>query len=322
MTITAAAILPMLAVLLCAMLFILLLQYIFPRRAPWWLAALAFAGGVGATLLLLFTYQRLAEPTMDVVMAATTIPAAFQLALARAALPEEATKALAALLVLLPFWRRVTPAQAFQVAVIAAAGFALVENHGYATHFDQFALLVAFGRGFVATTIHGVLAMMFGFFLARFVASGWQRWHLPVIGFLLAVACHALHDTGLIPMVAEFLKTETISPETALTMLPVVVLSFPLTFGLGLWSLRRAIRNAAADDPIVLEPYHQIVVRRWRWTGTALMVVGSVSTVTAIAAGFLLDETADALTLPIVLASGFIGGVFVILAGWVVRQKR
>ena len=321
-TIAAAAILPMLAVLLCAVLFILLLQYIFPRRAPWWLAALALVGGVGMTLLLLVTWLRFAEPTMDVVMAATTIPAAFQLALTRAALPEEAVKALAALLVLLPFRHRVTPAQAFQVAVIAAAGFALVENHGSSKAFKQYALLIAFGRGLVATTVHGVLAMIFGFFLARYVASGWQRWHLPVIGFLLAVACHAFHDTGLIPMVAEFLKTQSISPETAIAMLPVVVLSFPLTFGLGLWSLRRAIRNAAAGDPIVLDLDHQAVVRRWRRTGTALLIVGSVSLVTAVTAGFLLGEEADDLITPILLVGGFMGGLFVILAGWVVRQKR
>ena len=52
------------------------------------------------------------------------------------------------------------------------------------------------------------------------------------------------------------------------------------------------------------------------------MIVGSLSAVTAIVAGFLLDEEADDLTVPIVLAGGFIGGLFVILAGWVVRQKR
>jgi hypothetical protein len=303
-------------------LFLLLLQYIFPRRAPWWLAALALVSGVGLTLLLLLTFLQLAEPTMDIVMATTTIPAAFHLALTRAALPEEAVKAIAALLVLLPFRHRVTPAQAFQVAVIAASGFALVENHGYAKAFNQYALLIAFGRGFIATTIHGVLAMIFGFFLARFVATGWRRWHLPVIGFLLAVVCHAFHDTGLIPIAAEFLKTKEVDPEVALRMLPVVALSFPLTFGLGLWSLRRAIRNAAADDPLALEPTHQAVVRRWRWTGTALMIAGSVSVITAIAAGFLLGAEADDLTTPILLVGGFLGGLFVILAGWVVRQKR
>ena len=58
-------ILTLLAVLLCAVMFILLLQYLFPRRAPWWLALAALVSGIGATFVLLFAWARLAQPTTD-----------------------------------------------------------------------------------------------------------------------------------------------------------------------------------------------------------------------------------------------------------------
>ena len=69
-------------------------------------------------------------------------------------------------------------------------------------------MLIAFGRGFLATLTHTLLAMIFGAFLMRFVARGWRHWHLPIIGYLVAAGCHALYDAGLLPILAEYLKDQ------------------------------------------------------------------------------------------------------------------
>jgi RsiW-degrading membrane proteinase PrsW (M82 family) len=319
------------AVLFCAALFVLLFQYLFPRPAPWRLVGAAVvAGGVCTYVLSLALHHLIGAGTArfdDL----TTIPAAFTFAILHVGLPEELTKAAAALLALAPFWRRVSPAQAFQAALYSAIGFAIVENQGYATAFGQHALLMAFGRGFLATLTHTLLAMIFGLFLMRFVAHGWRHWYLVVIGYLMSAGAHALYDTGLLPIVAESLRAMR-SGDLANINVPIIVGAVPFVFGgitlvlvAGLWALRRAIRRAACDDLIVIEARHQAVVRRWHWSGTIVLPLGALALFAAIAWGMFAEapqpdkpDLGDALISTLGIASG----IFAMIVGWVLWQKR
>ena len=315
----------LLAVLLCTALFVLLFQYLFPRPAPWRLAASAVLAGILATLLLALILRHFVAPGLAGLGGLNSISAALPFAVVRAGLPEEATKALAALLALVPFWRKVSPAQAFQAAVFAAVGFAIVENQGYATAFGDFAVLIAFGRGFLATLTHTLLAMIFGGFLMRFAARGWRHWHLILVGYLMAVLCHALYDAGLLPILAEYLRTKTVDPATVLYAAPVVVVGIALVLIAGLWSLRSAIRRAGDDDPVTLEPRHQVIVRRWRWSGNTLLALGIVGLVAAVAwAAYAESPQTDTpdLRSALLAAGGVAAAVFAIILGWVLRQKR
>jgi RsiW-degrading membrane proteinase PrsW (M82 family) len=324
---TLAMIPALLAVLLCAALFVLLFQYLFPRPAPWRLAAASLVAGVLATLVLTVILRRFVAPGLAGLDGLTSVAAALPFAFLRAGLPEEATKALAALIALLPFWRRVTPAAAFQAALFAAVGFAIVENQGYASAFGEFALLIAFGRGFMATLTHTLLAMIFGGFLMCFAARDWRQWHLLIVGYFVAVLCHSLYDAGLIPILIEYVKTKTVDPATILGATPVVVGGILLVLIAGLWSLRTAVRRAAADDAIAAEPGHQIMVRRWRWSANALLVLGALGLAGAIAwtmgvAASEADTATPDLQQGLPGAIALCGGVFAIILSWVLRQKR
>jgi len=323
---TLAPIPALVAVLFCAALFILLFQYLFPRPAPWRLAGAALLAGILCTLLLSVMLHRFVETGLSSFDGLTSLSAALPFAIWRIGLPEEAAKSLAALLALIPFWRRATPAQAFQTSLFVAVGFAIVENQGYATAFGQHAMLMAFGRGFLATLTHSLLAMIFGLFLMRFAARGWRDWHLPVIGYLVAAGAHALYDTGMLPILSEFLRTNNVSTPTVVTAAPVVVGGIALVLVGGLWSLRRAIRRAAAEDEISADPRHQAVVRRWRWSGNLLLLLGLVGLVAAIATGIYAEspeggDMAD-LGAALLIAIGFAATVFAMVLGWVLRQKR
>jgi RsiW-degrading membrane proteinase PrsW (M82 family) len=323
------------AVLFCAALFILLFQYLFPRPAPWRLAAAAVVAGCACTYVLSILLRHLVGTGLNSFDNLTTIPAAFSFAILRVGLPEELAKALAALLALAPFWRRVAPAQAFQAALYCAVGFAIVENHGYATAFGQHAMLMAFGRGFLATLTHTLLAMIFGLFLMRFVAHGWRQWHLLLIGYLVAAGAHALYDTGMLPILSEYLKAmrevngisavQAIRVETLVVAVPVMIGGITLVLVTGLWSLRRAIRRAACDDLIVTEARHQAVVRRWRWSGNVVLPLGLLGLATAIAWGVFAEapqpDKPD-LGNALISALGFAGAIFAMILGWVLRQKR
>ncbi len=175
---TLASIPALLAVLFCATLFILLFQYLFPRPAPWKLIGAALAAGIICTIALTQILRQFVPPGLSGLEELTTIATALPFAVFRVGLPEEGAKALGAVLALLPFWRRATPPAAFQAALVVAVGFAIVENLGYAKAFGEHAMLMAFGRGFLATLIHTLVAMIFGAFLMRFVARGWRHWHL------------------------------------------------------------------------------------------------------------------------------------------------
>jgi RsiW-degrading membrane proteinase PrsW (M82 family) len=316
--------------LFCAALFILLFQYLFPRRAPWKLVACALGSGLVVTYLLTLILRHSVEPGLSAIQQLASLSEAVRFAALRAALPEEATKSVATLLALLPFWRRATPAQAFQAALVVAVGFALVENRGYTAAFQGYGLLIAFGRGFMATFIHATVAMTFGVFLMRFVAGGWKGWHLILLGYLAASACHALHDAGLMLPAAEYLRTGTVAPMTVLRAAPMVIFGFGLLLVSGLWSLRYATRRAAADDPIVDDPRHQPSVRRWRRAGAILLVLGGLGLVGAIAWITLAEATAGdakagdakAMLYGLIGAGGIVGGLFFLLLGWVLRQKR
>ena len=313
------------AVLFCAALFVLMFQYLFPRPAPWRLVGAAVVAGGVCTYVLSIILHHLVGAGLASFDELTTIPAAFTFAILRVGLPEELTKAVAALLALAPFWGRVSPAQAFQAALYAAIGFAIVENHGYATAFGQHAVLMAFGRGFLATLTHTLLAMIFGLFLMRFVAHGWRRWHLLAVGYLVAAGAHALYDTGMLPILGEYLRTKTVTVPTMLMALPVVLVGIGLVLVTGLWALRRAIRRAACDDLIVTEARHQAVVRRWRWSGNVVLPLGFLALVAAIAWGVVAEapqpDKPD-LGNAVISAFSFAGGIFAMILGWVLRQKR
>ena len=314
------------AVLFCAALFILLFQYLFPRPAPWRLVGAAVIVSIVCTFVLGLILHRLVATGLSGFDGLTTISSALPFAIVRIGLPEEATKSLATLLALAPFWRRATPAQTFQACLFVAVGFAIVENQGYATVAGQHAVLMAFGRGFLATLTHSLLAMIFGLFLMRFAARGWRHWHLPVIGFVVAAGAHALYDTGMLPILSEFIRTRTVSVPTMVMALPVVIGGVALVLVAGLWSLRRAIRRAACDDLITTEARHQAVVRRWRWSGSTALLLGVLGLIAAITWGVFAGspQTTPEPDLGAALATaiGFASAIFAMILGWVLRQKR
>jgi RsiW-degrading membrane proteinase PrsW (M82 family) len=314
------------AVLFCAALFILLFQYLFPRPAPWRLVGVAIVASVVCTFILGLILHRLVATGPSALDGLTTISSALPFAIFRIGLPEEATKIAATLLALAPFWGRATPAQAFQACLFVAVGFAIVENQGYATVAGQHAMLMAFGRGFLATLTHSLLAMIFGLFLMRFVAHGWRHWHLPVIGFLVVAGAHALYDTGMLPILSDFIRTRTVSVPTMVMALPVVIGGVALVLIAGLWSLRRAIRRAACDDLITTEARHQAAVRHWRWSGSTALLLGVLGLIAAIAWGVFAGSPQATpepdLGAALVTASGFAAAIFAMILGWVLRQKR
>jgi RsiW-degrading membrane proteinase PrsW (M82 family) len=323
------------AVLFCAALFVLLFQYLFPRPAPWRLVGAAVVTGGVCTYVLSLILRHLVGAGPASFDDLTTIPAAFTFAILRVGLPEELTKSVAVLLALAPFWRRVSPAQAFQAALYSAVGFAIVENQGYATAFGQHALLMAFGRGFLATLTHTLFAMIFGLFLMRFVAHGWRQWHLLVVGYLVAAGAHALYDTGMLPILSEYLKAArearsiktipSVSVDTLIVAVPVMIGGITVVLAAGLWALRRAIRRAACDDLVVTEALHQAAVRRWHRSGTIVLPLGALALVAAIAWGVFAEAPQpDKPDLDNALIStfGFAGGLFTMIVGWVLWQKR
>jgi RsiW-degrading membrane proteinase PrsW (M82 family) len=323
--VTLATLPALLVGLFCAALFILLFQYLFPRRAPWLLVACALASGIAVTLLLVLILGRFVEPGLNAIQEITSLPEALRFAALRAALPEEATKSLATLLALLPFWRRATPAQAFQAALFVAIGFAAVENRGYVAAFQEYGLPVAFGRGFLATFIHAIVAMIFGGFLMRFAAGGWKGWHLVILGYLAAGASHTLHDAGLLLPAAEYLRTGTVTPETLLSAVPAILLGFGLLLVWGFWSLRGATRRATAGDPLVTEPRHQAAVRRWRRAANILLALGLLGFAGAIAWAALseaVSDQAETMRRGLIVGGCIAGALFAFLLSFVLRQKR
>jgi RsiW-degrading membrane proteinase PrsW (M82 family) len=272
------------AVLVCAALMVTLYQTLFPRPARWPLVALALLLGgaltVSLTLLLTPTGQRLME--------IHDLWSALRVVVTTVGLPEEAVKGLAALIALLVFrgFRRApTPAEAFQAALFAALGFAVVENALYAKAFESVSLPIALGRGFIASFIHSLMMMIQGTFLMRFVATGWRRWDLPIIGWLLAAAAHAGFDWGMLQPLTVYLTKggDPMAMEAAVMQaLPVLIVGVPAPFVIGLWLFRGALRQTGEADPRSQEPGHAARIVRWRRAGNVLLTLGAVGFVAAI----------------------------------------
>ena len=345
---TLAVIPSLLAILFCAALFVLLYQYLFPRPAPRKLVASALGAGIGFTLLLVWIMTHVLQGGQEDILRISTLVEALPVAVFRAGLPEETIKFLAALTALALFGRNLTAAAAFQIPLFVAVGFAIVENNGYSDAFPEFRMIIAFGRGFMATFVHSLLAMIQGVFLMRMVVQGespvveigeiarptgtvgWNRWYFALLGLLAAAACHSLYDWGFLPVLAEFLRTGTVQPDVAI-VLPLLVglCGIILLFVAGLWSLRIATRRAVAADPIVKEASHLVLVARWRKSGTVLMVLGAVGFVGAIVwlvvtgdASPAAAETDPNLIRTLIAACSLLGGLLAIVLGWVIRQKR
>jgi hypothetical protein len=129
----------------------------------------------------------------------------------------------------------------------------------------------------------------------------------------------------MLPILSEYLRTKNVTVPTMLMALPVVLVGITLVLVAGLWALRRAIRRAACDDLVVIEARHQAVVRRWHLSGHIVLPLGALALLAAIAWGMFAEapqpdkpDLANAL----VSTLAFAGGVFTMIAGWVLWQKR
>lgn len=353
---TLAAIPSFLAILFCASLFVLLYQYLLPRPAPWRLVAVALGAGMACTLALVGIMTYLITGAHEQFLEIDSLLGALPIAIFRAGLPEEFVKALAAFLAILMFRRHISPAAAFQVPLFVAVGFAVVENNGYSDAFPEFRMLIAFGRGFMATFIHSLLAVIQGVILMRMVmprvgtaegslepdaaaaatpsgALDWSKWYIPLLGMLVAAACHAFYDWGLLPLTAEFLRTGTVQEATAGLPLAVGACGIATLFVAGLWCLKIGTRRAAMWDPIVNEPRHIARVATWRKAGMWVMLLAAVVFIGGIGcfvmagiSGFKAGAEAAASPqvqqLALIGALGVAGAIFLTIIGWVVRQKR
>jgi len=274
------------AVLLCAGLFTIFYQALFPSPARWRLIGAAFVLGVAITA----GYARLLSPTAERLAGITDAWSALKAMALAAGFPEEAVKLLATAIALFLFRRNLRPAEAFQAALVAALGFAALENLQYARAIHDAAVLVAFGRGVVASFVHSMMAMLQGFFLAAFVRSGWRRWDLPVIGYLVAAAAHSAFDWGLVRPLLEYFQTKTIRPETVMAALPIAIPSLLgvvlLSLTLFCWELRKSGR----EDPLANDPRHLAIRARWVRTGDIMIIVGGMGFVGSIVGAYFLER--------------------------------
>jgi len=322
-------------VLLCAALLTALYQALFPRVARWPLVAIALVLGGALTVTLTI----LLSPTADRLGSITDLMSALKVVVLTVGLPEEGVKFLAAMIALFVFYRKATPDEAFRAALFAALGFAVVENSLYARAFAEVSLLIAFGRGIIASFIHSLMAMIQGAFLWRFAATGWRRWYLPFLGWLCAAAAHAGFDWGMLRPLAEYFATKSIQPQTVIESLPVLVIGLPAPFLVGLYLFRRALRLAGAEDPRVIAADADYLrrVATWHKIGNILIILGAIGLVGGVALAAYLSATgalqpppaatgADLtsqelkgslpLTLVVILSPA------AMILGWLFRQKR
>src|SRR4051794_26086887 len=116
------------AVLICAGGLALFYQALFPRPARWSLIGVAFLLGAGITA----AYASALAPAGERLAGITDAWSALRLMALAAGLPEEAIKLFATVTALFLFTRNLTPAEAFQASLVAALGFAALENLQYA----------------------------------------------------------------------------------------------------------------------------------------------------------------------------------------------
>jgi RsiW-degrading membrane proteinase PrsW (M82 family) len=337
------------AVLVCAAILGALYQYLFPRPARWPLVGLALV--LGGALTVSLTY--LLSPTRNRLAEIHDLWSALRMVVLTVGLPEEGVKFAGTVVALLVFGlgiarpRGVTPTEAFQASLFSALGFAIVENMLYARTFAEASLVIAIGRGIIASFIHGLMAMIQGIFLARFVATGYRRWHLPVIGYLCAAAFHAGFDWGMLQPLAKYLELTAAHADPAaieqamaaivMRNLPVLVIGVPAPFIVGLWCFRRSLRNAGAADPRSVEPWYQARLARWRRAGMWLLVPGIVAVALVVAgaivvavsggmpqpsAGTTPDLTSADLNRSLVSSAVIVLPPMLIVFGWLLRQKR
>ncbi|HEY4163589.1 MAG TPA: PrsW family glutamic-type intramembrane protease [Dongiaceae bacterium] len=337
------------AVLVCAAILGGLYQYLFPRPARWPLVGIALV--LGGSLTVSLTY--LLSPTKNRLAEIHDLWSALRVVVLTVGLPEEGVKFTGTVIALLIFGlaiarpRGVTAAEAFQASLFSALGFAVVENMLYAKAFAEASLVIAIGRGIIASFIHGLMAMIQGIFLARFVATGYRRWHLPVIGYLCAAACHAGFDWGMLQPLAKYLDLTavhadpaTIEAEMAALISRnalVLVIGIPAPFIVGLWCLRRSLRHAGAGDPRNAEPWYQARLARWRRAGTWLLVPGVIGvalvivgvvvlTVSGIkpqpSAGATPDLASADLSRSLLSSAALVLPPMAVVFGWLLRQKR
>jgi RsiW-degrading membrane proteinase PrsW (M82 family) len=332
------------AVLICAALLIALYQKLFPKPARWPLVILALIISVALTI----SYVLLLAPGAQRLGDIHDLWSALRFSVLSAGLPEEGVKFLAALIAISLFNRATTPAEAFQASLCAAIGFAIVENSVYAKAFSEFALPIAFGRGIVASFIHSLMAMIQGTFLARFVATGWRRFHLLPIGYLCAAAAHAGFDWGLLRMFSAGLMAQSVSRSTILASFLVMAICMSTVLVLGLWLFRRALRRAGdAELHRIREAYgagsdeeleYFARIRRWKYAGNALLILGCIGLIAVIGVVIYLAATgaiqlpqpgaappalsAEALKSSLAVTGAIIASPAALVLGWLLRQKR
>ena len=287
-------ILAIVAVLFCAGLLALFYQKLFPRPARWLLVLVAFILGVGFTA----GYAWMLAPSAERLSGITDAWSALRVMAEAAGLPEEAVKLAATAVTLLIFARNLRPAEAFQASLVAALGFAALENLQYARALPDAAVPVAFGRGIVASFVHSMMAMFQGFFLAAFIRSRWRHWHLPVIGYVVAAAAHSFFDWGLVRPLLEYFQTQKIQPETVAAALPIAIPSVLgvviVSVALFCWELRKS----GAEDALAADPVHQAKLARWRRVGDVLIIVGGMGLVGSIAVAVIMERGMQGQTAP------------------------
>jgi RsiW-degrading membrane proteinase PrsW (M82 family) len=325
-------ILAIVAVLLCAGVLIAFYQALFPRRARWLLILLAFGLGMGFTGL----YAWMLAPGAERLSGITDQWSALRLMVLAAGLPEEAIKLAATAVAMLVFARGLRPAEAFQASLVAALGFAALENVQYARVFPEAAVPVAFGRGIVASFVHSMMGMFQGFFLAMLVRSGWRAWHWPVIGYLVAATAHSLFNWGLVRPLIEYLQTKTINPETVAQSLPIAV---PCVLGVVVLSILLfciELRRSAAEDALSVDPVHRAKVARWHRVGDGMIVLGAMGFVASLVVAYFMARAMEGQPQPtnlsevspedlrasVILTVAMAAAPMIALFGVLVRNKR
>lgn len=337
-------ILAIVAVLFCAALLTAFYQALFPRPARWTLIGAAFVLGMAITA----GYAAMLPPASERLVGIDDAWSALRAMALAAGLPEEAVKLAATLIALFLFRRGLTPSEAFQASLVAALGFAALENLQYARALPEAAVPVAFGRGIVASFVHSMMGMFIGTFLAALVRSGWRRWDYVVIGYAVAALAHSLFDWGLVRPLLEYFRNQDIRPETLMEALPIAI---PCVLGVIIASLILFVRQlkicgAEYDDAhraavfdeagSVAFERHLALRRRWRKIGNIIVIVGVVgvigSVIAVVAASLamrgqpqpadLSQVTPEQLHASIVMTVILVFSPMLTLFGILVRQKQ
>ena len=338
-------ILAIVAVLFCAGLLAGFYQALFPRPARWRLIGVAFVLGMAITA----GYAALLPPASERLVGIDTAWSALQAMALAAGLPEEAVKLAATLIALFLFRRGLTPAEAFQAALVAALGFAALENLQYARALPDAAVPVAFGRGIVASFVHSMMGMFQGTFLAAFIRrGGWKRWDLVAAGYVVAALAHSLFDWGLVRPLLEYFRDQNIRPETLMEALPIAI---PCVLGVVIAALILFVRQlklcgaeydaqhrAAVFDDAASADFerHLALRRRWRKVGNIIIGVGVLGLIGSIVAVVLASQAMQGQPQPtdlsrvspeelhagVVMTVILVFSPMLILFGILVRQKQ